>query len=69
MNRALLVPIISLLALTYKGVTHQTIPDETLDIITNAVLSLISLFGIFMNPAKKNEEASSQSDDSQNVQK
>lgn len=52
MNKNLLVPIIALFGLTIKNVFHIELSQADIDIIVDGVLSIITLYGIFMHPKK-----------------
>lgn len=66
MNKALLIPIVSLIGLIYKQVTHQELPNETLDILTDSILSVLTLVGIFMHPKSQKSESEKPDQDNQN---
>jgi uncharacterized membrane protein len=50
MNKAILAPIVAAVLLLVKQLTGYEGPGETADIITNAVLGIIALVGVFMEP-------------------
>jgi uncharacterized membrane protein len=51
-NKALIAPIIALVLIYCKSVAGIELPDDTADIVTDAVLSIIALVGIFTKPTK-----------------
>lgn len=58
MNRALLIPIVALLALTIKHLFNVELSQTDMDTIVEGLLAVLSLVGIFMHPKKgggKNE--------------
>lgn len=52
MNKALILPIVSLVAIVVKQITGYDFDDATINTITDAILSVIVLIGIFMHPKK-----------------
>lgn len=52
MNKALLAPIVALFLLVFKQFFGIEFDDNALDVITDGILSLILLIGIFMEPKK-----------------
>lgn len=52
MNKALIAPIVALFCLTIKSTLGIQFDDQTLNIITDGILSIISLVGIFTHPKK-----------------
>lgn len=53
MNKALIVPIVALIALSVKQIGGIEIGQEQLDIIVNGILAITTLAGIFMHPTNK----------------
>lgn len=56
MNKALIIPVVALIALFVKHSFGIAIPQEELDIIADGILSIASLIGIFMHPVKQEAE-------------
>lgn len=54
LNKLLIAPIVGLFMLFIKSFTGVQFDNETTDMITEAVLSILILSGIFMNPDQKN---------------
>lgn len=50
MNKALLLPIVALLALTLKQIFNIELSESDTDTIVDGVLALCTLAGIFMQP-------------------
>ncbi len=53
MNKKLITPIVALITLLAKQTFGFDLSNELVDAMTNAVLAIITLVGIFMNPTKK----------------
>lgn len=53
MNKALLIPIVAFIAYIIKQTTGVTIDNEAIDLGAEVILSMIALFGLFMDPKKK----------------
>jgi uncharacterized membrane protein len=53
LNRALIYPIIALVALLVKLVFNIELRDEQIDVIIEAILSIAILTGFWMNPKKQ----------------
>lgn len=51
-NKALLVPVIALIALLIKQVAHIEIGHEQMDVIIDGILAVITLVGMVMQPHK-----------------
>lgn len=56
-NKAILVPVITSVALGVKFFFGYEIPDAAVDLGADLIMGLISLIGIFMNPKKNVEVA------------
>jgi hypothetical protein len=54
-NKAIIVPILTTVALLIKLATGYQIPQEAVDSAVDILLQLISLAGIFMHPAQTQE--------------
>ena len=52
-NKAILVPVLSAVALLVKFVIGYEIPDVAVDLGSDIIMGIISLVGIFMNPKKE----------------
>lgn len=52
-NKAILVPVLSAVALLAKFVIGYEIPDVAVDLGADVIMGIISLIGIFMNPKKE----------------
>lgn len=52
-NKQLIIPIVALVVLVAKQGFGYEMPDETTNLITDAVLAIITLAGIFMHPKGK----------------
>lgn len=55
MNKALLIPIIALLALIAKQAFGYELSQVEIDIVIEGVLSIVTLVGLFMNPKKEGD--------------
>lgn len=55
-NKAILVPFLSAIALFVKQVSGYEIPDEWIDAGANFVLLLVMFIGLFIKPKKDNSE-------------
>lgn len=53
MNKQLLIPIAALFVLVLKQYFGYELTDETIDVVTNAMLAIVTLMGIFMHPKGK----------------
>jgi uncharacterized membrane protein len=53
MNKALILPIASLIALTAKQIMGIELETQQIDVITEGILAISVLIGIFTNPKKK----------------
>lgn len=52
MNKALIIPVLALVALFVKHTMGLEIPQDQLDVIADGVLAIITLVGIGMHPVK-----------------
>lgn len=52
-NRAIILPIVAGIALIVKIVTGVELSQEYQDILTDAVLAIVALAGIFIRPKKE----------------
>lgn len=52
MNKALIIPVIALLALIVKHAFGFEIPQGEIDAIADGVLAVLTLVGIFLHPTK-----------------
>jgi uncharacterized membrane protein len=52
MNKALIAPIVAAALLLLKQLFGVELSSETADAITNAVLAIVMLVGIFLDPRK-----------------
>jgi uncharacterized membrane protein len=52
-NRAIILPIIAGIALVIKLIFGLEIDQHAQDVLADAVLAIISVIGIFMQPKKK----------------
>ncbi len=55
MNKALILPIVTLLAMVVKQSTGFEFTDEMMNQITDGVMSIIICAGIFTHPNKPSE--------------
>ncbi len=55
MNKALLAPIVALFLLILKQSLGIEFDDNTMNVITDGILALVTLIGIFMHPKKGGE--------------
>lgn len=55
MNRTILLPIIALLALFAQRLFHIEWSDQDMQIISDGLLSIAAMIGIFMNPKKTDQ--------------
>lgn len=53
MSKALLIPIIALVALVIKQFTQFELSQVEIDLIAEGLLAAITLVGIFMHPRKE----------------
>lgn len=53
MNKALIYPIVALVALLVKLVFNIELRDEQVDVIIEGILSIAILTGFWMNPKKQ----------------
>lgn len=53
MNKALIIPVVALVALMVKQLSGVELQEEQIDIIVEGILAIATLSGIFMNPKKK----------------
>lgn len=51
-NRAIVAPIVAVIFMMLKQTSGFHFDNFNVDLITDAVLSIISLYGIFMHPTK-----------------
>ncbi len=49
-NKALILPLVSLLCLLVKQFTGYQFDDKTVDVITDATVSVLVIVGMFMHP-------------------
>jgi hypothetical protein len=49
-NKALIVPIITLIAMLVKQSAHIEIPNPLIDQTADAVMAVVTLAGLFMHP-------------------
>lgn len=49
-NKLIILPIIAAIALLIKGVFHIDFPTEAQNAIADAILSIITIYGIFQHP-------------------
>ncbi|CAB4128025.1 hypothetical protein UFOVP103_14 [uncultured Caudovirales phage] len=54
-NKALIAPIVAVVFMMLKATSGFQIDDATLDVVVNAVLSIIAIIGVFANPTKNDE--------------
>lgn len=54
MNKALILPIVSLFAIVIKQATGYNFDDAVINQVTDAILSISVLAGIFMHPKNIN---------------
>lgn len=59
-NRALIVPLVSLLFLVLKDAFNFRFDDSTVDLVSEAVCSLLLLGGVFMHPKKSKDDQDEQ---------
>lgn len=52
MNKALLIPIVALLALTVKHLFNVELSQSEMDTIVEGTLAVLTLVGMFMHPKK-----------------
>lgn len=52
MNKALILPIVALLALAMKQISGYEYSQTEVDIIVEGILAITTLIGIFMTPQK-----------------
>lgn len=52
MNRKILLPFVSLIALLVKQVSGVELNNEQTDIIVEGILGVAAIIGIFMNPKR-----------------
>jgi uncharacterized membrane protein len=52
MNKTIIAPIIALAALLIKQTFHLELSDQVQDDVANAVLTVVTLYGIFKNHKK-----------------
>lgn len=55
-NKGILVPLISAIALFVKQVFNVEVSDEQIDMVANVVLFAIMVAGIFVHPRKKTDQ-------------
>ena len=57
LNRAIIAPIVAVIVMMIKQTSGFTFENINADLITDAVLSIVSLYGIFVHPVvdKKSE--------------
>lgn len=55
-NKAILLPIVAVLVMILKSSGTIQIDDTEIDKITDAIISIIALWGIFEHPVKKDNE-------------
>lgn len=65
MNKNLITPIVALIALLAKQVFGFELSNAAADALTDGILAIITLVGIFMSPTKADSPTRSKSDDSQ----
>jgi hypothetical protein len=53
MNRKILLPVVALICLLTKELIGVEFDNAQIDILTEGVLAIATLTGIFMNPKKK----------------
>lgn len=54
-NRNMILPVISFIALMIKQFTGYEIPEESFDLVATIILSVIALVGLFVHPTKPKE--------------
>ena len=52
-NKAIIIPIVALIALIIKAVFGVELGTEALDVIADGILGIITLVGILTHPKKK----------------
>jgi uncharacterized membrane protein len=52
-NKAIIIPIVALIALILKSAFGVELGTEAQDIIADGILGIITLVGIFLHPKKK----------------
>lgn len=65
MNKNLITPIVALIALLAKQVFDFELSNDAADALTDGILAIITLVGIFMNPTKGDSPSRSKSEKSQ----
>lgn len=55
LNRAIIAPIIAVILMMLKQTSGFTFDNINADLITDAVLSIVSLYGIFAHPVKPSD--------------
>ena len=53
LNKAIIIPIVALIALIIKSAFGVELGTEAQDVIADGILGIITLVGIFLHPKKK----------------
>ena len=52
-NKAIILPIVAGLMLVVSYMTDQPLTDMDAETLTNAILAIVALVGVFISPIKK----------------
>ena len=57
MARRIVAPLVSLLAALLKAVTGYEVPQESLDTLAEAILIVIGIVGVLLDPKERAKDA------------